>query len=215
MSKTINSAIKQFTTYWNKAVELRFKAAKIYAAACNQWDYGARNAFKGLTDFSSWTREQWNLLYFIGSVTTVKDAHGNDIERGIIPPCYIGFARPSLPLCMRRHKVPYTDMEKLFKEGAILADINGKQKLIQIRYLQNKHIRQLYDENGHKRSILQQLKWLRDHQRPNIEVLDGGIIHVHHRCYINKETLLKVLTESDNPPLTAAELFIAAQKVAR
>ena len=199
--KSIKSSVKRFISAWNKSVELKYEAAVIYAEACDTWSLDAKRAFHDLATFSAWTPMQWTLLYYIG--------------KNVIPACYINFVRPTLPLAMRRHKVSYEEMEQIYYHGANLADINGKLRNVSVRVLQIFHISQLFDEEGHRRSVLQQMKFINDRQTPNYEVLDDGTIHVRHHCYITKTALIKILTDPDKQPLSASELFMLAQKVNR
>lgn len=181
-TKTINSMIKRFTVAWHASAESRYKAAGIYAEASNTWDTAARKAFWELDEFKNWTPTQWRLLYKIGS--------------GAVAKCFLDYSRPTIPLALERRGVTVKEQERMFAEGLSVADITGKVKVIKLRYVQEKHISQVWDEYGRRRSILQQLKYLQDHQKSNFDVLPDGTIHVHHRCYITPTMLFKLLRSS-------------------
>ena len=218
MTKSITSSVMQFVRIWNASSDLRYKAAAVYSKACDEWDSNARNTFKGLAEFSSWRDCQWTLLYFIGKYMEVKeDAIHNrtwnpEKQTDVISSVYMNFARPSIPLAMRRKGLTVAEQERLFREGAIIADINGKQRHVSIRYMKEKHISQLYDNSGHRRSILEQLKWIKDNQGPNFAILSDGTIEVKHHCYITP-ALLEKLLKSEPYPLKATTLFKLAQVV--
>lgn len=197
---TVKSLIKRFCIIWRTGVEARYKAACVYAEAVNEFDLSAKQAFRELEEFSNWTPMKWSLLYHIGC--------------GNIPKCYLDFNRPSIPLAMRRIGITPDEQERIFMEGVFAADINGKVRCIKLRHLQEKILTQVWDENGHKRSILQQLKWLQDHQKSNFDVLPDGTIHVHHRCYISPALLVKLLRTKPYP-LSAADLRTVADAVRR
>ena len=179
---TINSMIKRFTVAWHTSVEARYKAARIYAEASNTWDTAARKAFWELEEFKNWTPTQWRLLYKIGS--------------GAVAKCFLDYSRPTIPLALERRGVTVKDQERMFAEGISVADITGKVKIIKLRYVQEKHIYQVWDEYGRRRSVLQQLKYLQDNQKSNFDILPDGTIHVHHRCYITPTTFMKLLRSS-------------------
>lgn len=181
-TKTINAVIKRFTVAWRTSIESRYKAARIYAEAANTWDTAARKAFWELDEFKNWTPTQWRLLYKIGSDAVAK--------------CFLDYSRPTIPLALERRGVSVEDQERMYAKGIPVADITGKVKVIKLRYVQEKHIYQVWDEYGRKRSIMQQLKYLQDHQQSNFDVLPDGTIHVHHRCYITPATMLKLLRSS-------------------
>ena len=179
MSKTINSMIKRFVVAWHASVESRYKAACIYAEASNTWDTAARQAYWDLEEFKNWTPTQWRLLYKIGS--------------GAVAKCFLDYSRPTIPLALARRGISVKDQEQLYANGISVTDINGKVKIIKLRYVQEKHIYQVWDDKGHKRSILQQIKYLQDHQKSNFDVHTDGTIRVHHGCYITPTMLFKLL----------------------
>jgi hypothetical protein len=179
---TINSMIKRFTVAWHTSVEARYKAASIYADASNTWDTAARKAFWELEEFKNWTPTQWRLLYKIGS--------------GAVAKCFLDYSRPTIPLALERRGVTVKDQERMFAEGISVADITGKVKIVKLRYVQEKHIYQVWDEYGRRRSVLQQLKYLQDNQKSNFDILPDGTIHVHHHCYITPTTFVKLLRSS-------------------
>jgi len=177
---TLKSCVKRFCVAWHNSVELRIKAAQIYAKAVNEWSTVAKDVFRNLEEFKNWTPMQWRLLYYIGSEA--------------IPKCYLDFKNPTIPLAMRRRGVSITEMEHVFEKGLFCADINGKVRCLKLRSVQEKHISQVWDEKGHKRTILQQLKWIQDNQNSNFDVLPNGVILVHHKCYITPELLAGLIS---------------------
>jgi hypothetical protein len=188
--KSIDSAAKRFTIKWNDSIETRYKAACIYAEACNELSYEASSAFKSLKCFANWKHSQWRLLYYIGS--------------GAIPKCYLDFHCVSVPLALRLRGVSYEEQEEIYNKGLNLADISGKVRNVKMRDIQVKHILQVWDTNGQKRSILQQLKWLQDRQKANFDVLPDGTVRVNHRCYITPATMVQLLSTRPYPVKKAA-----------
>jgi len=178
---TLNSAIKRFQAAWHSSAEDRMRGARIYTRAVDEFDLGARSAFHDLVDFQNWTAMQWRLLYHIGA--------------GNIAPEYMDFARPSLPLSMYRRNLSIDTQLDIFDNGLALADITGKVRTVKLRYLQDKHLVQVFDDNGHRRSIIQQLKWLQDHQKPNFEVLRDGRLRVRHACIITQAMFKRLARE--------------------
>lgn len=218
MTKTVDSAIKQFVADWKKSCELRSNAAAIYSQAVDEWNSAAKTAFKSLAEFASWTPRQWTLLYFIGKYMEIKKQATKDEtwnpnrQTDVISALYMNFSRPCVPLAMRRKKLTVAEQERLFTEGAILADITGRQRHISIRYMQVKHLEQLYDNKGHRRSIVQQIAWLRQHQKTNFEILPDGTVHVKHHCFITPDLMARLLNTKPYP-LKATTLFQLAQAV--
>ena len=218
MAQSIMAAVKRFLVSWNQSSNLRYLSAKIYSRACDEWNTMAKSTFKGLEEFSSWRPTQWTLLYFIGKCIEVKDeAVKNDTwdpeeQTGVVSEVYMNFNRPTIPLAMRRKNITIAEQERLFHNGAILSDINGKPRHVSIRYMQIKDLNQLYDNNGHKRSIIDQIKWLQNNQKPNFEILADGTIHVKHNCFITPNMMEKLLGTAPYP-LKATTLFQLAQKV--
>lgn len=199
-TKTLKSAVRRFRTAWGSSVESRYKAACIYAEAVNTWDLYAKQVFHDLEEFANWGPFQWRLLYQIGS--------------GAVAKCYIDFNRPSLPLAMARRGIDVEEQERIFDDGLFVADISGKVKTVSLRYLQDKHLSQVWDEDGNKRTILQQIKWLQDHQQGNFEILPDGSIRVHHACYITPAVLARLLVTKPYP-LSALDLTKLAASVPR
>ena len=175
---TLNYAIKRFQAAWHSSAENRMRAARVYTRAVDEFDLSARQAFHELVDFQNWTPMQWRLLYHIGA--------------GTIAPEYMDFARPSLPLSMQRRGLKIDQQLDIFDNGLVLADITGKMRTVKLRYLLDKHLAQVFDDKGHRRSVIQQLKWIQDQQKPNCEVLPDGRVRIRHACILTTAMITRL-----------------------
>lgn len=218
MTKTLTDSINRFVALWKRGVANHRLAAKLYSRTRDEYNTEANREFKAQEGFSSWRPTQWTLLYFIGKCVDIMDAGVKDgtwdpeKQTGVISTVYLHFNRPTLPLAMRRKNLSIAEQERLFHEGAILADIHGKQRTVSIRYMQIKDLNQLYDNNGHKRSIIDQIKWMQSQQKPNCVILNDGSIDVKHHCILTPPMIAKLLGTPPYP-LKATTLFQLAQKV--
>ena len=179
---TLNYAIKRFQAAWHSSAEDRMRAARVYTRAVDEFDLNARQAFHELVDFQNWTAMQWRLLYHIGA--------------GNIAPEYMDFARPSLPLSMQRRGLPVGLQQDIFDNGLVMTDITGKQRIVKLRYLLDKHLAQVFDDKGRRRSVLNQIKWMQDHQKPNCEVLADGRVRIRHACILTSAMVKRLADAS-------------------
>ena len=196
MAREINHSIDYYTSkfisLWAKANAFRVKAARIYAEACNRKTLDAAHAFEALPGFQDWTPEQWKRIYLIGSGTILSE--------------YIDAPNPAIARVMAKHKVSFDDQLEIFT--------NGHTTTIRLEKLQEHHIAQVFIQaTGEHRSIEDQVQFMRERVRPNLEVLESHNIRVKHACHISPEQLTELLT-TEPYPLDAAALMAIAQIIA-
>lgn len=204
MAREINHSIdyytSKFVSLWAKANAFRVKAARIYAEACNRKTLDAAHAFEALPGFHDWTPEQWKRIYLIGSGTILSE--------------YIDAPNPAIARVMAKHKVSFDDQLEIFTNGLEIATLTGHTTTIRLEKLQEHHIAQVFIQaTGEHRSIEDQVQFMRERVRPNLEVLESHSIRVKHACHISPEQLTELLT-TEPYPLDAAALMAIAQIIA-
>lgn len=204
MAREINHSIDYYTSkfisLWAKANAFRVKAARIYAEACNRKTLDAAHAFEALPGFQDWTPEQWKRIYLIGSGTILSE--------------YIDAPNPAIARVMAKHKVSFDDQLEIFTNGLEIATLTGHTTTIRLEKLQEHHIAQVFIQaTGEHRSIEDQVQFMRERVRPNLEVLESHSIRVKHACHISPEQLTELLT-TEPYPLDAAALMAIAQIIA-
>ena len=204
MAREINHSIdyytNKFVSLWSKANAFRVKAARFYAEACNRKTLDAAHAFEALSGFQDWTPEQWKRIYLIGSGTILSE--------------YIDAPNPAIARVMAKHKVSFDDQLEIFTNGLEIATLTGHTTTIRLEKLQEHHIAQVFIQaTGEHRSIEDQVQFMRERVRPNLEVLESHSIRVKHACHISPEQLTELLT-TEPYPLDAAALMAIAQIIA-
>ena len=156
-SKSINASLRAFVASWGSSVTSRLRAAKIYADAANSKNTDAKAKFWALPEFANWTQQQWALLYWIGS--------------GVLSPDYLDVHNLAVPLALVHHNVRLEMQEVIVTQGLKLARINGTVRDLPYKLIQQKHIYQVFKDNGEERTVEEQVQWLKDHEKQNVEVL--------------------------------------------
>ena len=205
MAREINHSIdyytNKFVNLWAKANAFRVKAARVYAEACNKKTLDAKYAFRALEGFQDWTEEQWKRIYLIGS--------------GVILSEYIDAPDPAITRVMAKYKVSFDDQLEIFTNGLEIATLAGNTTVIRLEKLQEHHIAQAFIEaTGEHRSIEDQVQFMRERVRENLEVLENHSISVRHACHISPEQVYNLLTQ-ETCVLDSAALMAAAQVRAR
>jgi len=200
MEHKLDYYLTHFVNTWGKSLDQRLKASRYYAEAINTDNAFARYSFENLPDFKEWTKKQWRLVYLVGS--------------GVIIPEYLDVHNPGIGIVMARYKVSQVDQADILGNGLHMATITGGQKVVQIKNMEEHHIAQVFIADGSKRSHADQVKWLKDLVRPNLEVLDNHCVRVAHACHISPAELSKLLTTKPFP-LSADALMALAQTVSR
>jgi hypothetical protein len=199
-NRTIKKSLRAFVASWGSSVASRLRAAKIYADAANAGTTETKAQFWALKGFEQWTGQQWSLLYFIGS--------------GVILPEFIDARNISVALQFNYKHIRYEMQQQIFKHGLKIANINGTLRTIEFKRLHEKHINQVFKEDGTERTISEQVEWIKSQQRDNIEALSNGSTRIRHACIITPEKLYEFLC-SEKCPLGAAALMAAANAQAR
>ena len=183
MKKTINQYLKSFTAAWGSSVTARIKAAKLYAAACNTKNTEAKAQFWQLPGFEEWTEAQWSALYYIGN--------------SAMSPVFLDVKEPCVPITMVTHHLSVETQEDIYTNGLTVATIIGGTKHISYKYIQSKHIDLAFKPCGAPRTHEEQVKWLKDHERPNWVIIPGAL-RVNHACFISSEELFRILDSDDS-----------------
>ena len=139
MAKSINASLRAFVASWGSSETSRLRAAKIYADAANSKDTDAKAKFWALPEFKNWTMQQWRLLYCIGS--------------GLLSPKYLDVHNLAVPLAMVYRNVRIEMQEYIITDGLKLARSNGTIRTLPYKLIQQKHISQVFKDNGEERTI--------------------------------------------------------------
>lgn len=186
--------VRHFATLWGKSLQQRATACKFYADAVNSGNLLAQVAFQAIDGFTNLRPKQWRLMRLVGS--------------GVIIPEYLDAHDAAVPNCMARCKVSHEDQKDIWNNGLAVGTLSGRTVVKTMDTLQAHHIAQVYIQStGNKRSVQAQVKWLEEHVRPNLEVLDHSVLRVGHACFISKDELANLLPEL----FTSAELTTIAR----
>lgn len=184
-NKSINASLRAFVASWGSSVTSRLRAAKIYADAANSKNTDAKAKFWALQEFANWTPQQWALLYWIGS--------------GVLSSKYLDVHNLAVPLALVHRNVRLEMQEHIVNHGLQLARINGTIRELPYKLIQQKHITQVFKENGEERTIEEQVQWLKDHEKQNIEVLANGNVRIRHACVMTPTDLFNILSSEYQP----------------
>ena len=188
----IKTSLNAFVSAWGSSVASRLRAAKIYADAAKKGSTETKAQFWALKGFEHWTDQQWDFLYWLGS--------------GRISAKLIDAKNLAVPITMAFRNVRIAMQESILENGLKAARINGTVRTIQYRYIQQKHIRQVFKENGEERTIDEQVAWLRQHEHDNIELLGDGKCRIRHGCILVSEDFVNILSD-EKSPLTPEDFF--------
>ena len=198
--RTIKKSLQAFVSSWGHSITSRLRAARIYADAANAGNTEAKAQFWALDGFKHWTAQQWSLLYWIGS--------------GVLSPKFIDSKDLSVPLAFAYKNVRMEMQNMIFDHGLKIANINGTLREIEFKKIHQQHISQAFKDNGEERTIEEQVQWLKDKERKNVEVLENGNIRIRHACILTPTDLFELLC-SNPPPLGVEALIAAANRQAR
>jgi hypothetical protein len=197
----IKTSLNAFVSAWGASVTSRLRAAKIYADAANKGNTDAKAQFWALKGFENWTAQQWSLLYAIGS--------------GILSPLFIDAKDLSVPLAMVHKNVRIEMQVQIFKHGLMAAKLDGSVHTIPYKLVHQKHISQVFKDNGEERTVDEQVQWLLENQKENIEPLTNGCWRVRHGCILTPDDIYRIIAHEDNAPLGAEALIAVATQQAR
>ena len=178
---SIKETINQFTATWEAAVALRQQACEIYAKAVNEGGTKVKEAFQRTPRFKNWTQHQWRFVYLVGC--------------GAIDPVLMDFKNISVPIALADHNVNPSAQRSIHRSGLELYTVQGEKITIALQHLKVGHICQVYKEDGTMRTKDEQIKFILDKQKDNIEIISKGLLRVNHGCYLDKEAVLKVITD--------------------
>lgn len=183
--------VNLFEGKWDKSLDRRVEACDAYAYAVNTYGIEVKAHFKDLYQTQNFKDHQWGVILGVGN------------EK--IAPEWLDYRNTSVPLSLARNNIDLDTQYEIYEQGLDIYTLNGNIKHINASSLRVCHITQAYHEDGTPRSMEEQIRWLQDKERPNINVEEDGRIHVRSRCYITKAMLIGLL-KSNPPPLTVAEL---------
>lgn len=180
----LKEAVAQFAMKWEASVALRLEACKIYADAIDSGSRAAKDEFENIPRFRNWTQKQWRFVYLSG--------------KGLIDPQLVDYKNISVPIAFADRLVKPAVQRSIFRAGLEMYTVRGELITVKFKDLKVGHIYQVFDEDGNRRSMEEQIKYILDQQKPNVEVVSKGLLLVHHGCYLHKEELLDIIT---NPAL--------------
>ena len=201
MAKSINASLRAFVASWGSSVTSRLRAAKIYADAANSQNTDAKAKFWALPEFKNWTQQQWRLLYCIGS--------------GILSPKYLDVHNLAVPLSLVSNNVRIEMQDHIVTNGLKLARINGTIRELPYKLVQQKHISQCFKDNGEERTVEEQVQWLKDHEKQNVEVLANGNVRIRHACVLTPTDLFNILSDEHSPLGPEALMAIVTRQTRR
>jgi len=164
-----------------ESAESRIAACKIYADEVNKMGTEAKHAFQLLPRFKNWTQYQWRFVLMVGC--------------GVIDPVWLDFKNISIPLSFANRNVNKSAQRSIYRSGLELYNVNGETYTVIPQKLEVRHIIQAYNENGTRRSLKEQIAWLRGKEVPNLEFVSKGVLRVRHACYLDKTELLNLICD--------------------
>ena len=171
-----NASLRYYVNFfegkWDKSLDRRIEACEAYAHAINNFGPDAKAQFKDSYQQQNFKENQWRVIYLVGS--------------DVLAPEWLDYRNYSIPLSLVANKVNMDTQYDIYENGIDLYTIDGNTRHVDAKALRVKDINQLFKENGEQRTMEEQIQWLEDRQHPNINVMEDGSLHVHHRCYINK-----------------------------
>ena len=179
--KSLQEQTNSFSTMWMESAEKRLAACKVYAETVNKLGTEAKHAFQLLPRFKNWTLRQWRFIYLIGS--------------GAIDPVWMDHKTVSVPLAFAARSVNVSAQRSISRTGLELYNLRGEAYTVLPVALEVRHIVQAYKEDGTRRTIKEQIEWLKSKELKNLEIIGKGVLRVRHGCYIDKEELLGVICD--------------------
>ena len=177
---SIKETINQFTATWEAAVALRRQACEIYAKAVNEGGTKVKEAFQHTPRFKNWTQHQWRFVYLVGC--------------GAIDPLLVDFKNISVPIALADHNVNPSAQRSIHRSGLEMYNLQGDKITLKFQHVKVGHIEQVYKEDGTMRTVDEQKKFIQDKMKDNVEVVSKGLLRVNHGCYLDKEIILKHIT---------------------
>lgn len=126
LSKEVIKAMTKFGTLWQKSVDLRIQAAKLYFKAANE-DIQVKFAFQQMPQFAHWSPAQWRVVFYVGA--------------GSISTKYLDVHPYTISLAMLERNICIEDQEKIFDEG-LQVYVGSSMRRVSIKNLTAPHIEQ-------------------------------------------------------------------------
>jgi len=187
-----------FVASWGKSVQQREAACKFYADAINSGNLLAQIAFEALDGFDNLTPSQWKLMRRVGE--------------GLIIPEYLDCPDVSVPLCMFKCHVSLEDQKDIWYNGLEVGTLTSRERNHSVRVLRAHHIAQVFIEaTGEKRSLPEQVKFLRERVSPNPTISENKDMVFSHATTLPKARLAEFLPQI----FTSAELIAIAHNMKR